>query len=78
MLIGKTKRKLSKILKLLYTFVIISRLVLKVSQKTIVFCAKITNVIHFSYLPTPPIGQDMTQGQFFKLSLTGLNSEFSF
>ena len=30
------------------------------------------------YLPTPPIGQDMTQGQFFKRSLTGLNSEFSF
>ena len=30
------------------------------------------------YLPTPPLGQDMTQGQFFKLSLTGLNSEFSF
>ena len=26
------------------------------------------------YLPTPPFGQDMTQGQF----LTGLNSEFSF
>ena len=28
--------------------------------------------------PTPPLGQDMTQGQFFKQSLTGLNSEFSF
>ena len=28
--------------------------------------------------PTPPLGQDMTQGQFFKRSLTGLNSEFSF
>ena len=28
--------------------------------------------------PTPPLGQDMTQGQFFKWSLTGLNSEFSF
>ena len=28
------------------------------------------------YLPTPPLGQDMTQGQFFKWSLTGLNSEF--
>ena len=23
------------------------------------------------YLPTPPLGQDMTQGQFFKRSLTG-------
>ena len=32
----------------------------------------------YSYLPTPPLGQDMTQGQFFKRSLTGLNSEFSF
>ena len=30
------------------------------------------------YLPTPPLGQDMTQGQFFKRSLTDLNSEFSF
>ena len=28
--------------------------------------------------PTPPLGQDMTQGQFFKPSLTGFNSEFSF
>ena len=28
--------------------------------------------------PTPPLEQDMTQGQFFKRSLTGLNSEFSF
>ena len=32
----------------------------------------------WSYLPTPPLGQDMTQGQFFKRSLAGLNSEFSF
>ena len=28
--------------------------------------------------PTPPFGQDMTQGQFLKRSLAGLNSEFSF
>ena len=28
--------------------------------------------------PTPPLGQDMTQSQFFKRSLAGLNSEFSF
>ena len=34
------------------------------------------NLAKLSYLPTPPLGQDMTQGQF--LSLTGLNSEFSF
>ena len=31
-----------------------------------------------SYLPTPPLEQDITQGHFFKRSLTGLNSEFSF
>ena len=31
-----------------------------------------------SYLPTPPVGQDMTQGPYFKRGLTGLNSEFSF
>ena len=30
------------------------------------------------YLPTPLLGQDMIQGQFFKQSLTGLNSDFSF
>ena len=29
------------------------------------------------YLPTPPSGQDATQCQFFKLGLTGLNSEIS-
>ena len=28
--------------------------------------------------PTPPPEQNMTQSQFFKRSLTGLNSEFSF
>ena len=28
--------------------------------------------------PTPPLGQVLTQGQFFKQSLIGLNSEFSF
>ena len=32
----------------------------------------------YHIFPTPPLGQDMTQGQFFKRSLTGLNSEFSF
>ena len=30
------------------------------------------------YLPSPPLGQDMTQSQFFKRSLTGFNSEYSF
>ena len=37
----------------------------------------IQNIARY-YLPTPLLGQDMTQGQFFKQSLTGLNSEFSF
>ena len=32
----------------------------------------------YIYLQTLPLGQDMTQGQFFKQSLTGLDSEFSF
>ena len=30
----------------------------------------------YPYLPTPPLDQDMTQGQIFKRSLTGLNSVF--
>ena len=40
----------------------------------------IRRVYHLDYhiYPTPPLGQDMTQGQFFKRGLTGLNSEFSF
>ena len=32
----------------------------------------------YDIYPTAPLRQDMTQGQFFKRSLTGLNSEFSF
>ena len=41
------------------------------------------SVLHFEYTvypiyPTPPLGQDMTRGHFFKWGLTGLNSEFSF
>ena len=35
-------------------------------------------ILSYPIYPTPPLGQDMTQGQFFKRSLTGLNSEFSF
>ena len=38
----------------------------------------VTEIIIISYLPTTPLGQYMTQGQFFKRSLTGLNSEYSF
>ena len=30
------------------------------------------------YLLTPMYRKDVTQGQFYKLSLIGLNSEFSF
>ena len=32
----------------------------------------------YIYLPTPPLEQDMTQGQFLSGVLTGLNSEFFF
>ena len=34
--------------------------------------------VYIHIYPTPPLWQDMTQGQFFKRSLTGLNSVFSF
>ena len=34
--------------------------------------------IYLYHIYPPPLGQDMTQGQFFKRSLTGFNSEFSF
>ena len=42
------------------------------------FIDKRIGILSNPYLPNPPLGQDMTQGQFFKRSLTGLNSEFSF
>ena len=43
------------------------------------FCKCFIIIVNYlPYLPTPPLGQDMTQGQFFERSLTGLNSEFSF
>ena len=32
----------------------------------------------YIYIPAPPHEQDATQGQFFKKSLTSLNSAFSF
>ena len=37
---------------------------------------KASAVLEYPIYPTPPLGQEMTQGQFFKRSLTGLNSEF--
>ena len=40
-------------------------------------CSEVIKVRDPIY-PTPPLGQDMTQGQFLKQSLAGLNSEFSF
>ena len=39
---------------------------------------RVLNRLEVHIYPTPPLGQDMTQGHFFKRSLTGLNSEFSF
>ena len=34
-----------------------------------------SSIPFYSYLPTPPLGQDITQGHFLS---GGLNSEFSF
>ena len=34
--------------------------------------------IYIYIYPTPPYERDVTQSQFFKQSITGLNSEFSF
>ena len=38
----------------------------------------VISAMFYPIYPTPPLGQYMTQGQFFKRSLTGFNSEFSF
>ena len=49
-----------------------------------VLSTRITYSLHlyasltYHIYPTLPLGQDMTRGQFFKRSLTGLNSEFSY
>ena len=43
-----------------------------------VLCIDSILFISIHIYPTPPLGQDITQDQFFKRSLTGLNSEFSF
>ena len=40
-------------------------------------CVRLRVYVYPIY-PTSPLGQDMTQGQFFKRGITGLNSEFSF
>ena len=54
-------------------------IMLKLERKLVILLDnEIITFFHKPYLPTPPLGQDMTQGQFFKRSLTGLNSEFSF
>ena len=55
-----------------------SRVWTRVSLFTLYDGYHFTSNTEWSYLPTPPLGQDMTQDQFFKRSLTGLNSEFSF
>ena len=44
-------------------------------QNTIETAKEISRVYHICQ--PSPLGQDTTQGQFFKRSLTGLNSEFS-
>ena len=39
----------------------------------------VLNILYvYMHLPTPPHDQDVIQCHFFKLSLTGLNSELSF
>ena len=52
--------------------------ILPLPKNAVVWFVVILFICLLSYLPTSPLGQDMTQGQFFKRSLTGLNSEFSF
>ena len=42
---------------------------------SILFNDEASEMLEYSYLSTPPLGQDMAQGQFFKRSLTGLNFE---
>ena len=50
----------------------------KAEEPRLPYYLPIAEIMYLSYLPTPPLGQDMTQSPFFKRSLTGLNSEFSF
>ena len=59
----------------IYIYIYNFRVIPKTQNGTWFFFAKHSAL---SYLPTPLLGQNMTQGQFFKQSLTGLNSEFSF
>ena len=44
----------------------------------LIFISIFSNHLMDPIYPIPPLGQDMTQGQIFKRSLTGLKSEFSF
>ena len=39
---------------------------------------EVKTTLYSPIYPTPPLEQDVTQDQFFKRSLAGLNSEFSF
>ena len=48
------------------------------ASSQILFNKTLFSNLFYHIYPTPPLGQDMTQGHFFKQSLTGLNSEFSF
>ena len=47
-------------------------------QKELIYFLFLWYANTLSYLPTPPLGQDMTQGQLLSGVLTSLNSEFSF
>ena len=63
-----------------YTYHLSNKNEEKLHQMIKSICSKFLNIFlsYFHIYPTPPLGQDMTQGQFFKRSLLGLNSEFSF
>ena len=67
------------LLLLLFVFPVLFKLSLKLALSFISNVRGVAENFYFYHIyPTPPLGQDMTQGQFFKRSLTGLISEFSF
>ena len=55
----------------------VAPLVPKSNSKGKSLMGKYRRMLYHIY-PAPPLGQDMTQGQFFKRSFTGSYSEFSF
>ena len=58
------------------TWLIMGEVILKEIENYLLYILRELEIYHI--YPTPPLRQDMRQGQFFKQSLTGLNSEFSF